>query len=299
MLALEPIKKEKGRKKIDGRPIAFVQDRESNKYVGLLKVMDNEDYEIGEELIELPKHLEFKMFPETRDSQVDVIMLTGPQGCGKSTIASDYLRAFDEVFDCDETHKTIISADDIDDPAFADIPHTRIVVDETWEESPPQLEDFINPDGRACLIFDDIEGCKTNKKRALALENLIERVLTQGRKHLIHVIMISHLAANSKATRNILNEHNNFIYFPKLGNSRNLTYCLEHHIGVPRDMREYLKNSDWGRHITIKTSSPQILLGANRACIYDHDAVSHALKKRSIIDKKRATMEAEGMLGIR
>jgi hypothetical protein len=78
-----------------------------------------------------------------------------------------------------------------------------------------------------------------------------------------------------------------------------MTYCLQSHIGLERDMREYLKNSDWGRSIRIKTSSPQILIGEGRAAVYDHDDVSHALKKRSIIDKKRATMEAEEMLGIR
>jgi len=298
MLALEPLKKEKGRKKIDGRPIAFVQEKEAKKIVGLLKILDNEDYEIGDELIELPKHLEFKMFPETRPAMIDVIMLTGPQGCGKSTVAADYFRAFDEVFGGDETNKYIISADDVDDPAFSDIPHTRIVVDDTWIEAPPQMEDFINPEGRSCICFDDCEGV-IGKKKVEALEGLIERCLTQGRKHLLHTIFISHLAANSKRTKNILNEHNNFIYFPKLGHSRNMTYCLQSHIGLERDMREYLKNSDWGRSIRIKTSSPQILIGEGRAAVYDHDDVSHALKKRSIIDKKRATMEAEEMLGIR
>jgi len=300
MLALDTIKHQKGRKKIEGRPIAFVKEVDTGKTIGLLKVLENEDSEIGEELIELPKNLEFKMCPETRDAKIDVIMLTGPQGCGKSTVASDYFKAFDEVFEGDETTRYIISADDIDDPAFADIPHTRIVVGEDWEDSPPTLEDFIGKDGqRVCICFDDIEGCKANKKRALALDNLVERVLTQGRKHLIHTIMISHLACNSKATRHILNELNSFIYFPRLGNSRNLQYCLEKHIGMDKGMRDYLKNSDWGRHIQMKNDSPQIILGKHRCAVYNADDVAGALKKKSIIDRKRATMEAEEMLGLR
>jgi len=295
MLALEPIKKGKGVKKLEGRPIAFVQEIDSKKYVGLLKLLDNENYEIGEELIELPKELRFTFFPETRDAMIDVIMLTGPQGCGKSTVAADYLKAFDEVFEVEPDYKIIISADDIDDPAFSDIEHTRLVVDDTWDESPPQFEDFINPNGRTCIILDDLEGI-VGKQRLQNLEGLIERILTQGRKHLINTLFISHLSANSKKTKHILNEHNNFTYFPKLGNSRNLTYTLDKHIGIDHQMREYLKNSDWGRHINIKTNAPQILMGSNRVAIFDHDDCASALKKRSILEKRRAQIQAEEML---
>jgi len=297
MLALDTLKAQKGKKKLNGRPVALVQEVEGGKVVGILKIL--EDSEDGEELIELPKHLEFKLCPETRDSMIDVIMLTGPQGVGKSTIAASYFKAFDEIFGGDETNKFIISADDIDDPAFSDTPHTRIVVDDTWDEAPPQLEDFINENGRSIVCFDDIEGCKANKKRALALENLIERVLTQGRKHGINTLMVSHLAASGKSTRHILNELNTFIYFPRLGNGRNIQYCLDKHINMSKEMRDYLKNSDWGRSVVIKKNCPEMILGQHRAAIYDHDDVASALKKRSIIDKKRATMEAEEMLGLR
>jgi hypothetical protein len=300
MLALDTLKSQRGKKKINGRPVAFVKEVETGKTVGLLKILDDEDSEIGEELIELPKDLEFKLCPETRDSMIDVVMCTGPQGVGKSTIAASYFNAFDELFDGDESTKYIISADDIDDPAFEGIPHTRIIVDETWDEAPPQLEDFISKDGgRVVICLDDTEGCKANKKRALAFENLVERILTQGRKHLINTFMISHLAANSKATRNILNELNTFIYFPRLGNGRNLQYCLDKHINMSKEMRDYLKNSDWGRSVTIKKNCPEMIIGQHRAAIYNHDDCAAALKKRSIIDKKRATMEAEQMLGLR
>jgi hypothetical protein len=288
----------KGAKKILGRPVAIIQEKASGKPVGFLKCM--ETLEGGEELVELPSDLEFKMCPETRENLVNSLFITGPAGSGKSTICADYLKAFDQIFDVEPEYKIIISADNIDDPAFEGIPHLRICVDDEFAENPLTLDDLTNKTGskKSVVVFDDIEGI-VDKKRLKALEGLVESCLTCGRKRGINTLFISHRSANGKQTRMILTELNGVVWFPQLGTSRNLTYMLTHHLSIPEEMRNYLKNSDWGRNITLLTSVPQMLLGQHRAAIYNHDDVSATFKKKSIIDKKRAQMDAQEMLGLR
>jgi len=295
-LAIEKIGK-KGAKKLLGRPVAIIQEKDSRKPVGFLKCFEDKD--IGDELVELPPDLEFKMCPETRDNLVNSIFITGPAGCGKSSICADYLRAFDQLFDVEPQYKIIISADGIDDPAFQDIPHMRIVVDADFVANTPTLDDLTNLTGckRSVIIYDDIEGI-TDKHRLRALEGLVESCLTCGRKRGINTLFISHRSANGKQTKMILTELNSCIWFPQLGTSRNLTYMLTHHLSIPEDMRNYLKNSDWGRSIILMTSVPQMLLGQHRCAIYDSDACSQTLKKKGIIDRKRAQIEAREMLDL-
>jgi len=61
-------------------------------------------------------------------------------------------------------------------------------------------------------------------------------------------------------------------------------------------MRNALKAEGWGRWVCLKTSAPQVLISEKRACIYDHDEVESAIKKRSYIDKKRSQQEATQFL---
>lgn len=285
MLHLTPLKS--GQKGL--RPIAVVN--QNNNAIGALKI--GEDI-VGEELIELPDNLNFSVCPETRENLVDNIFITGGAGSGKSTWCGDYCKLFILMFKPEPQYITIISADDVEDPAY-NFPHRHIKVDDEFAADPPTLDEFTNPDGRSIVIFDDIEGI-SNTKRLKAIEGVVESCLTMGRKRGINSLFISHRAANGKQTRMILTELNSVVWFPKIGNSRNLTYMLTKHLGIPEGMREALKAEGWGRWVCLKTSAPQVLISEKRATMYDHDEVEKAIKKRTIIDRKRAHKEASDML---
>lgn len=286
MLHLTPINK----RQIGLRPIGVVLDNEENA-IGMLKVGEDGG---GEKLVELPKQLHFTVCPETRDNLVDNIFITGGAGSGKSTWCGAYCRVFIEMFHPEPQYITIISADDVEDPAY-NFPHRLIKVDDEFALDPPSLDELTNPDGRSVVIFDDIEGI-TEKKKEKAIQSVVESCLTMGRKRGINTLFISHRSANGKQTRMILTELNAVVWFPKISSSRNLTYMLHHHLGVPEGMRNALKADGWGRWVCLKTSAPQVLISEKRACIYDYDEVEKALKKRTIIDKKRAQKEAVEML---
>jgi len=287
MLHLTPLKsKQRGL-----RPIAVVQD-ERDCAVGLLKVCEGEME--GEKLVELPKELHFTVCPETRENLVDNIFITGGAGSGKSTWCASYCKVFNEMFRPKPEFITIISSDDIEDPAY-NFPHRHIKVDDEFAQDPPTLEELTNPNGRSIVIFDDIEGI-TEKKKEKAIQSVVESVLTMGRKRGINCLFISHRSANGKQTKMILTELNAVVWFPKISSSRNLTYMLHHHLGMPEGMRNALKSDGWGRWVCLKTSAPQVLISEKRACIYDHDEVESAIKKRTIIDKKRSQKEATEML---
>ena len=284
MLHLSPL----GKREIGLRPVAVVQD-EYEGAIGMLKVGET----VGDKLVELPKELHFTLCPETRDNLVHTIFISGGQGCGKSTFAGSYCKVFIEMFHPDPQYITIISADDVEDPAY-DFPHRHIKIDDEFADDPPDLDEFTNPEGRAIVIFDDCE--ITDKKKERALQGVMDAVLTRGRKRGISCIFISHRSADSKRTKMILTELNVAVWFPKLSSSRNTTYFLHHHLGMHEGMRNALKAEGWGRWVALLTSAPQILISEKRGCIYDYDEVDKALKKRTIIDKKRAQKEAVEML---
>lgn len=282
-LHLTPLKsKQKGM-----RPVGVVQSGETP--IGWLKLGAD-----GEELIELPDNLKFVVSPETRENLVDTVFISGGAGSGKSTWCGEYCKTFIEMFSPEPQYITVISADDFEDPAY-NFPHRHIKVDEEFAKDPPTLADFTNPDGRSVVIFDDIEGI-INKQALKAIEGVIEQCLTMGRKRGINSLFISHRSANGKQTRMILTELNSVVWFPKMGTSRNLTYMLTKHLGLPEGLRDALKAEGWGHWVCLKTSAPQLIISEKRATMYDADEVEKAIKKRTIIDKKRNHREAENML---
>ena len=297
MLKLEPIGKKGAKKQSNLRTCAIVEDNEQNP-VGVLRVSEDQ-ISGGEELVELPRELKFALSPETREDYIDAIFICGGQGSGKSTWVGNYCRHFINAFHPDPEYITIISADDIDDKAYQ-FPHRHIKIDDEFVDNPLTLDDFTNPNkkSRSLVIFDDVEGLSSAKKTK-ALENLSEAILTMGRKRRIHCCFISHRAASGRLTKNILNELTACVWFPKLGGGRNLAYMLKNHLGIPDGLKECLKNGDWGRWVCLVVKVPQLILSEHRGAIYDHDEVEKSLKKRTIIDKKRATLEAENELGLR
>jgi hypothetical protein len=187
MLQLTPVNK----RDIGLRPIAVVFDKE-HEPVGLLKIGDDNK---GEKLIELPKELKFSVCPETRENLVDNIFITGGAGSGKSTWCGSYCKLFIDMFHPKPEYVTIISADDIDDPAY-NFPHRHIKIDDEFTQDPPDIEEFTNPDGRSIVVFDDVE--ISDKKKENALQGVIEACLTRGRKRGINTLFISHRSADSK-----------------------------------------------------------------------------------------------------
>jgi len=290
-LHLSPIGKSVKNKKL--RTIAIVESADAEP-AGILKIGEEEG---GEQLVELPKDLVFSVTPETRPQMVDNIFCVGGQGSGKSTWAGNYCRHFIGAFNPAPQFITIISSDDYADTAY-DFPHRHIKIDDEMVANPITLDELTNPDekSRSICLFDDIEGI-SNPKKQKAIDALTEAVLTMGRKRRIHCIFISHRSANGKMTKNILNELTSVVWFPKLGGgNRNLTYMLTKHLGVPEGLREALKSGDWGRWICLITKVPQVLISEKRSAVYDADEVEQAIKKRTIIDKKRAQKEAETIL---
>lgn len=291
-LELLPIGR-KSRSKTGQRTIAFVESSDSEP-VGILKISEEDG---GEKMIELPKSMVFSVTPETRPQMVDNFFIVGGQGSGKSYWAGNYCRHFMNAFNPDPEYITVISSDDYPDNAY-NFPHRHIKIDDEMVKTPITLDELTNPnkDSRSLVIFDDIEGI-SNAKKQRAVDALTEAVLTMGRKRHIHVLFISHRSANGKMTKNILNELTGVVWFPKLGGgNRNLTYMLTKHLGVPEGMREALKSDSWGRWVCLITKVPQVLVSEKRTAIFDADEVESAIKKRTIIDKKRSQKEAESML---
>ncbi len=299
MLHLKPLSRvSKDGKSAAGVPVALVENASATPS-GIL-VLDCEGFSAdGQELVELDPEsgLTFQILPEKRENQRDVIFIVGASGSGKSTFAGNYMRVFQECFKTPASNILVVSADDFADPAFKGVDYTHIKADMNLVDNPIELDELTREDKNGVIkpslvVFDDFEGI-SNKKVRDAVDVMQQKILEIGRKRKIYCIFISHRAANGRSTRYILNELTAFVMYPKFTSGQNLSYCLKQHLNVPEGLRSCFKNDpSWGRWIYIKNSAPQFIVSPYRACMFDADEVALALKKRSIIDRKRANMEA-------
>ena len=240
----------------------------------------------SEQLITLSPPEVFELIPESRPGMRSVMHVVGPSGVGKSSVAAGFMRNFQLQWP--EGRILVISSVCDPDPAYEGIEHTRVPID---EELPlvTMAEIAATSNGSpSCLVFDDVEGLP--KKRQEALRIFQQHALEVGRKLHLHCLNIFHRCASGKSTSSSLSESNSIIYFPANPTS-NLDYALKAHLGIDKVVRQVLKDG-FGRWVQLRVdSAPSVVVGEQRAAIWDPDAIAAALKKLNYKERAIATAE--------
>ena len=259
-------------KRGDGLPLAIIRGGARDKQ---LLVHDEEPLEGSAQLITLEPDERFQIIPETRPGMRSVFHIVGPSGAGKSTLAGEFARAFKEIWPTSRV--IIVSTVDAEDPAFSDLDHTRVEIDEGLNDiGMPELAASAKG-APVLLVFDDVEGLPKAKK--LALESFQQRALETGRKLKIHTLSLFHRAAAGNSTKTLLSEANGLAFFPRTSTG-NLGYALEKHFSIPPAIRTMLKDG-WGRWVLLRTDgSPSYILGERRASIYDAEELQTLLRRQ-------------------
>lgn len=187
-----------------------------------------------------------------------VVYCTGASGSGKSRWGAMYSELYHSKYPKNEIY--LFSRLDKDE-AFDKLKYVkRVKLDKMLEnDGNIEIDDLKN----SLCIFDDLDGLQS-KVLLAKLENLMVRVLNQGRHTGTSVIYCKHIACDRRKTADILNEAHILVLFIHNGSKGPLNYLLENHLGLDKEQRHKIKNvdSDW---VAITRSAPPIAYHENGA----------------------------------
>jgi hypothetical protein len=146
--------------------------------------------------------------------QNERIIVGGPAGSGKSFFAAAYARLWKKLHPDGIIH---IFCRQADDPAFADIDHEEIVVDQSIIGEELGIHDFVD----TLVIFDDMDNLQ-DKKTIEYIHKLLNDLMACGRKQNIYVIYVTHIFMNRSKTQVPLNEANKIVFFNGMGDRQNV-----------------------------------------------------------------------------
>lgn len=157
----------------------------------------------------------------------DIIYISGPSGVGKSTVTSNFAKSYNKLFPDNEVF--LFSRKD-EDPAFDKLKFlTRIDFDETFIENPLHPKDVQD----SLCIFDDAHNYRG--KLGKEIMNTQVELMDLGRSYNVSVIITSHLIANFKQSRAILNELHGLVIYPAAGSYHQIRYALKTYMGVSNE----------------------------------------------------------------
>jgi hypothetical protein len=148
-----------------------------------------------------------------KDEEVaDHVYCAGPTGSGKSTWVGNYIKEIKKMFP--KKQLFIFSSFD-KDKALDPYDPIRIEINDELIETPIEKEEIAD----SIVVFDDIDtikaaGKKTNRL-AEACQYLRDDLLQCGRKEHIKTMCTSHQLMNYTKTRNLLNECQKIVFFPR------------------------------------------------------------------------------------
>ena len=175
-------------------------------------------FEIDDEVFPIPQ-----LFSER-------IYISAPSGAGKSFFTADYVNAILDKFG-KKRNIYIFSRVDKDESLDKKLPKRKVIriplTSEFWDEITFTPEDF----KKSICIFDDIDSIQ-NKALAKKVQNLRGNMLETGRHSEITIISTSHQIQNFIETRQLINEAQSVVLFPKSSSIYHISNFLEKYMGL-------------------------------------------------------------------
>lgn len=207
----------------------------------------------------------FVPLPRNEEDQRDSLYVAGPSGSGKSTFCANYLKEFVKIF---PKKKIFLFSRVAHDKPLDELKKLkRIMIDESLVDDPIDQEELAD----SICLFDDIDTV-TNKAVKKAITELRTDILQTGRhfgnnnKDIskgIFCISTAHMLTNYKETRELLNESNKVVVFPKSGGKANIVYFLQKYGGMNLDeVAEVFKLT--GRWVMLSKTYPMYILSEKK-----------------------------------
>ena len=197
-----------------------------------------------------------KLFPTMDKENRSVNYIAGPAGSGKSTYAVALALTFQKEFPGNDIY-IFSRTNHKDDPAYKKLKATQVTLDESILENPIDLDEI---ESGSLIIFDD---CNTigNKEIKNEIDRLIMDILEVGRKMDINIILTNHLVNPNerKYARTVMNELQNFTFFPQSGSWYQVHYCLKNYFGLDNKQIDEIKHLK-SRWVTVMKNYPMAVL---------------------------------------
>jgi len=218
--------------------------------------------------ITLKDNQKFVFFPDIRESQSDVITLSGKRGVGKTTLASIIAKKIKDTLELENADIIVVKKSHVEDKAFAEVNPEYIYVDDEFLENPPTVDSISNDGNPKVIILDDLDTIQSAKLKK-AVVNFKDELLREGRKYSIYVLICNHRMCAHSDTKAELTESTYFLFFPA-GITSDFKYCLQKYADLSLDFIRELKaeNTRW---VMIHNESPMFILTERRALIFDSD----------------------------
>ena len=224
----------------------------------------------------------FEFFPETREDAVDIIVTTGKQFSGKSTLASQIALKFKKVFDLEDDDVIVVKKSEFKDKAYDQLNPRYIYVNEEFLENPP-TPDSLFDGNQKLVIIDDCDTISSAKLKK-SFRNFQDTLVQEGRKYHISVIVCAHRMCAYGDTKTLLTESTYFLLFPD-GVTSDFTYCLKTYCDFTPEIIKDIKKFP-SRWVLFNRQYPSFLLSEERAFIFDIDREEDRLKVKKD-EKKR------------
>lgn len=165
--------------------------------------------------------------PNKIKDQIDRLYVAGPTGAGKSTWIGHYMAQYKRMF---PKNDIFVFSRLEQDKALDKYKPIHVKFDESIIENPIKAEELRD----SLCIFDDIDTIQ-DKVLNKAINNLKDDLLQTGRHANIYIVVTSHQILNYKRSRDVLNEANGVVFFPRASGQYAIKNFLKEYIGLGKD----------------------------------------------------------------
>ncbi len=183
-----------------------------------------------------------KLIPIPRIDKRDSYYIAGPEGSGKSFLASMIIKQYKKLF---KKNPFFLFSKVQDDDALDELEPKRIELNDELLDDPIEVDEL----GDSIILFDDIDTIH-DKKMLEELRRVRDSILEIGRHHNSYIISTAHNMTNNKATKMSLLESANVCFFPKMGDSYHINRYLKEYGGLSKEQikKVYSLPSRWVLH---------------------------------------------------
>lgn len=211
--------------------------------------------------------------PQEIKGQVNCLYIGGPSGSGKSTFTANYVKYYKKMY---PDRPIWLFSSKTEDKVLDKIGVKRIVIDEgLFEEGGMDTAEFLKGKSGAMVLFDDIDTIKNinvknekGKDKLLDLNKEVHRIrdnlIETGRSKGVSVISTGHQLMDYKKTRNLLNEAQGIVFFPKSSGPYHIERLLKVYCGLKHDVIKKIMNLD-SRWIYINKNYPMYIISEHKA----------------------------------
>ncbi len=194
----------------------------------------------------------------------NVIYITARRNAGKSTMVNYFIK---DYLKNNKKNNVYLISKLINDDSIQDLKRLiRIPMNDLLEEINTIGLDYFRD---SIVCFDDISDSKISNDLQIKFNKFIVEMIENSRHYNINIILTSHIACDNYKTRNILNEMNSLVIFPKYSNFASNERLLKNYIGFSKNQIEDIKNIKNSRWVFLRTIGIKYILTEKQIKLYD------------------------------